>query len=546
MNELRHHSFWVRAWLGSKRLSSPVSEVYKMAAMERKRVGIVSRKIFEVLLSHPEGMNTYSLLRSLEASLPAPANSTEPAGKRWLETLVRVGISAPAQAGWVLNNDGLWTVSAAGRKAYTSTNDPERFLDDAASRSARGWISVRFPRLYLAASRVKYQAGVETGLIRRLGIRRVIETATAARLGARSGWKEVLPVQPVCSVELEMLESPTTTLTETLRARGIEPVELEGTDCLYIAPSQPWKTLLNGVAITCPGNTALMIGKTSRSLDHAKGGDRQQDDLVLRANLLFQIGLGSRVYECFRLIAGNDAYRAYAVEHVEGTAPTAADFNAAVSTVEQRLPVGTLRIERPGGSGAYAGSSAVVTSDDRFAWRTFDDVKLDRYGKFLQTTALAASNVSHWGDRSILRGWKYLYQRVPGVALPGRRDCARRMDSIEPLMKTAGVSIKGKLVLDVGTNMGMMMAQYLNRGAGWCHGWDMASLTRYTERLLFSLGCTKFSVTGCELSKAREIEKDLPAFVSPIMDGCAISYLAVRGPLGWLDSLGRIPWSFII
>ena len=39
---------------------------------------------------------------------------------------------------------------------------------------------------------------------------------------------------------------------------------------------------------------------------------------------------------------------------------------------------------------------------------------------------------------------------------------------------------------------------------------------------------------------------DLPVHVRTSLDGCVISYLAVRGHLDWLDALKQIPWSFLI
>ncbi|HYL99516.1 MAG TPA: hypothetical protein VEZ90_11220 [Blastocatellia bacterium] len=518
-----------------------------MITIERQRLGITSRKVFEVLLSHPDGMNTYSLVRSLEGSLPESLHWTGPITKHSLETMVQLGISAPAQAGWISNHDGLWSVSAAGRKAYASNDNPERFLNEAAKLSIKGWLSITFPKLYLAASRLRYQIAVEKGLVKRLGIKRLLKTAVAGRLAARSDWKNVLPMQPVRMVAFHTSKPAydAMSLAAQLRAEGMEPSELEGTDYLYIAPDQEWRGRL-GERVTCPENTALIVRRDSTVAIEPIRTKARGDDLPLRANLLFQTGLAARVFDTFILKIGNNHYRAYAAEHVEGTSPTAAHLDAALATFKGLCPTEALRPLIKTQAGAFPTPSAVVRPDGRLAFRTFDEFKLGRYGKFLKSVALNASDASHWGDRSIIRGWKYLYQRVPGVPLPARRDCARRLDAIESLMKAAGVSIKGRLVLDVGMNMGMMMAQYLARGAAWCHGWDLATLSEHAERLLLSLGCTSFSITGCDLSKMHDIESDVPSFVKPMIGGCVISYLAVRGPLGWLDSLARIPWSFMI
>jgi len=144
------------------------------------------------------------------------------------------------------------------------------------------------------------------------------------------------------------------------------------------------------------------------------------------------------------------------------------------------------------------------------------------------------------------RGRPYLYQSVPGLSLPGKRNPEKRAKLLMDLMNIADASIAGRLVLDVGCNIGGMMAQYLKLGARWCHGWDRDFVTPHTERLLLALGCTRFSTSGGEINRDKDLESDLPHFLRPSLDGCVISYLAVRGHLGWLDALGRIPWSILI
>ena len=42
------------------------------------------------------------------------------------------------------------------------------------------------------------------------------------------------------------------------------------------------------------------------------------------------------------------------------------------------------------------------------------------------------------------------------------------------------------------------------------------------------------------------MEKNIPSFLTSDLEGCVISYLAVRGHIGWLDALARIPWSFVV
>jgi len=117
---------------------------------------------------------------------------------------------------------------------------------------------------------------------------------------------------------------------------------------------------------------------------------------------------------------------------------------------------------------------------------------------------------------------------------------------IDRMMDKHGMSLDGKLVLDVGCNIGMAMAEYIKRGAKWCHGWDMPKMAGHAGKLLPALGCTRFSVTGGLIEKQQCLEDDVKSFVQGDLGGCVISYLAVRLHIGWIDSLKSIRWSYLI
>jgi len=132
------------------------------------------------------------------------------------------------------------------------------------------------------------------------------------------------------------------------------------------------------------------------------------------------------------------------------------------------------------------------------------------------------------------------------VRLPSRRRIEDRIGPLHEVLKSAGVSVERRLVLDFGCNIGMMMGQYLRLGARWAHGWDRPYVTPHTEKLLLSLGCTRFSTSGADITPAYDLVPDIPSFLRSGLDGCAVSYLAIRGHIGWLKSLDNIPWGFLI
>jgi hypothetical protein len=192
------------------------------------------------------------------------------------------------------------------------------------------------------------------------------------------------------------------------------------------------------------------------------------------------------------------------------------------------------------------GNNALVDSAGQFRYIDFQNFLLGDYENFLTRLATEAGEQTHFGDTALLRGGRYLYQSVPGVSLPAKRDVGNRMKTLVRLFREANVTVADRVVLDVGCNIGMMMAQYLKLGAKWCHGWDRATTTLHTERMLLALGCTRFSTTPGDITPTQPMMTDVPEHVARSLAGCAISYLAIRGHVNWLEGLRDIPWSFMI
>jgi hypothetical protein len=191
-------------------------------------------------------------------------------------------------------------------------------------------------------------------------------------------------------------------------------------------------------------------------------------------------------------------------------------------------------------------NNALIDSQGQFKYIDFQNFLLGDYEKYLTSLATEAAAQTHFGDTSLLRGGRYLYQSVPGVKLRAKRSVENRMRTLIRLLEQAGVSFEERVVLDIGCNIGMMMAEYLRLGARWCHGWDRALTVPHTERMLLALGCTRFSTTGGDIAQSQPIATDVPGHLARSLEGCVVSYLAVRGHLNWLDALKELPWSFMI
>lgn len=105
-----------------------------MAEITISRTGAHIRKLFEILMSHPEGLQAGDALNRLAAATkmtPYEAGIYESSGKPRFEKIIRFATIDCAKAGWLLKNKGIWSVTDAGKKAFNEFHDPERFYREA-------------------------------------------------------------------------------------------------------------------------------------------------------------------------------------------------------------------------------------------------------------------------------------------------------------------------------------------------------------------------------------------------------------------------------
>jgi restriction system protein len=112
-----------------------------MAEITIARTGAHLRKLFEILMKHPEGLQAGTALKELAASTqmtPYEAGLYESTGTPRFEKIVRFATVDCAKAGWLLKNKGIWTITEAGKKAFKDFPDPEKFYREAI-RLYRAW-----------------------------------------------------------------------------------------------------------------------------------------------------------------------------------------------------------------------------------------------------------------------------------------------------------------------------------------------------------------------------------------------------------------------
>lgn len=523
-----------------------------MDSKKRKQTGVLVRGLFAILMDHPEGVAVGVAVERLWCA----ANGER---TQLYEQLMRECV-APIKAGWLSGNSCSFTLSEEGRVAFENYADPKEFIGQAGRLSLKGWMSVHFPQQYFFLGKLRDRFASEYRVVKRIGIKTLMEKA----IGTAAEWQEVLPVQSprrikIPGFDLQNLESFLNELTAAGLPYGA------GGHAVYLPPQTLLGTAFRTFVKCYPPNSGLKIVKHPGGISESVYvGTREGESLfhlrmihnlrhlTLVANLLHSNGVGPKLYDLVELECQENLWTAFVVEHVGRAVTSMSECNEGIRRIRDLEEKGVVKVILPAGFDdpefqcPDCSGNAFTNVDGQFRYVDFQNFALIKYGDLLKNIAVEAVEVSHFGDKSLFRGGSYLYQSVPGVNLPGKRSVDDRMKVLTRLMEATGVTVQDRLVLDVGCNIGMMMAQYLHLGALWCQGWDRPSVVPHTEKLLQALGCTRFSTTGSDITKSRMIENDVEPFLRPYLHGCAISYLAVRGHIGWLESLAHLPWAFLI
>jgi hypothetical protein len=412
------------------------------------------------------------------------------------------------------------------------------------------------PTLFYVLRDWKDQGMVEYRVFRRLRVGTLLKTF----LWRRPSWQRELPLQATIRHRVNPREGAHDLLAELTSGATLA----SGGHATYLSPSEWRSSVLAPIAASYPPDAGLKLMRNTGTVADAGylHGDLNSalharvihghPHLSLVANLLYRHGLGPRLYDLTEIEYGGAVRTAYVSRHVGGGVPPMGACQRGIRALQDLTRKRLLRLVVPFGfehsdfKCPECAGNAHHDEEHEFQFVDFQNFILDRYESFLEETADTAGKATHFGETSVLRGGRYLYQSVPGLNRPAKRDIAPRMHVISGMLASLGLTLERKIVLDVGCNIGMMMGQYLAAGAEWCHGWDMEHVVPHTENLLLAIGCTRFSLTGGVLEPTRRLAADLPGFVRARATGCVVSYLAIRGHIGWLPALGEIPWSLMI
>jgi hypothetical protein len=350
----------------------------------------------------------------------------------------------------------------------------------------------------------------------------------------------------------------------------------EGSHAVYIPPQTGLASALGSFVTAYPGDAGFKILKNPKGPEEARyigesdesgceGGRLRRHlwvrsrlvgkaaDLIPVANYLHDQRISPRLYDVAQLSAGSVQLTMFVVQHVAGDCPTTAECSAFISRLRRLAESNRLIISLPDWknhndfrSPDCFGNLLRSHVDDQLYYVDFQNFLIPNYDKYVQKLAIEARSTVHFGHEYLFRGGRYLYQQIPGVASPGKRDVRLRWEHIKSMLLAQQCDVRGRVVIDVGCNAGMMLAEALNDGALWGMGWDLPEVVAHGKKILSALGYTRYHLTGAQLSRTYPIMADIPAHVAPELGKSILFYLAIRHHIGLIDALASVPWNVLV
>ena len=154
----------------------------------------------------------------------------------------------------------------------------------------------------------------------------------------------------------------------------------------------------------------------------------------------------------------------------------------------------------------------------------------------------------HFGGSSQLfrRGEKYLYQSVPGLSASAKRDTEYRWQFYKKMLAEHDVQVKGRVVLDICCNTGVMLTHAISDGATWGVGWDLPNVVPHSRRVMQVLGAACSTLIPAQLSSDYKISESIPDWLTRKLEGSVLFYLAAIQHVGIIEDLARIPWKTVV
>ncbi|MCC6176358.1 MAG: hypothetical protein IT305_13715 [Chloroflexi bacterium] len=345
-----------------------------------------------------------------------------------------------------------------------------------------------------------------------------------------------------------------------LRAGGFRAVDSRHT--LYVPPQPGLKDALGSFVDDYPPDAGFKILKhlappaSAHYLVQAErrwvtrrvigSVDRQAD----AANALYVCGIGPRLYDVAELSSGTTHMTCFVVEHVDGSPPDDADYDAFMERLhglldgEVRHAVGlmaSMRLSsRDFGRPRCNGNLLRRTRDGHSLYVDFQSFVIINRAAILES-ALRSIERQQSGTTAAVQADR------GRLASTWRRQAAedrQRWARCARLLAGAGITLDGRVLFDVGCGNGTLLANALAAGARYGMGWDRRVAA--AEAIQCMSGNTRTSFVATRPDEAQRFADDVPACLRRSAEGAVLIYRTDQPGFPVPRDLSDIPWTAVL
>ena len=276
-------------------------------------------------------------------------------------------------------------------------------------------------------------------------------------------------------------------------------------------------------------------------------------ELLRIAGALYNAGLGPKVHDLVAIDHPRFQATAFIVEHMDGPLANSTQRQNFLSRLDEVLDQNVLGVAHgdyrmskdfsppdcngnlrcgPDDSGLYVDFQSFVFRNEKLGFETWAEQHAD--------TVL-------FGPRRWGRGQGYLYQMIPGLGA-AKRETRKRWEVMDQLFNSGGVGLKGRPVMDIGCNSGLMCYYALARGASWAYGWDRPAVADSSRQLLNLLGASRATITGTSIDGDTNFTDCMQAggAIGPHLCNGVLFFLAVSNHIGFPSGVSDLPWQYCV
>ncbi len=308
----------------------------------------------------------------------------------------------------------------------------------------------------------------------------------------------------------------------------------------FYPPGSGFKVLKN---FGLPSQTAYLVKEHTPFSLLGRLVGAPQDQLVL-ANYVHSLDIGPRVWDLACWEGEGKYYTVFVVDHVGGDYSTTEQCLPFLNRLKRLSADTHLRILLPNWE-----KNEDFTPPDCNGNLIYSN-KLGRV-QYIDFQSFCLTSFDAWLNEALSNANGAYRGRVGAAAQKGNRSMSgaaggyagKWRQFITGALHKASLSLDRRIVLDVGCGSGMALHTSLTAGAAWGLGWDHPGAVILAQDLLFSLGTTRFSLSGANLHQKYRLEDDIPArFQSRLADAVVFVRKAVGAP----ESLRAIPWRILV